>query len=99
MQTDCCAFVAGIEGRECGRFIASEMPRRNHHRCGIEASAEDQFADCGADARGNSIVVGAQPDTAGSREHDTFVYSAARDATGRALADSLARLTLCSATK
>src|SRR5262245_18682887 len=96
VQSDSGAFFPRVEPIECRCFAAVEMRRADHDRYSVDASASDEFADGGADPRRNSVVIGAQPDVA--RAH-SLSYSAARDVIGRGLADSLARFTLCSATK
>src|SRR4029078_8771734 len=99
MQAQRGALSARIEfGERCG-VIAAEVRRCHHDRRCIDATLGNQFAERGTHSGSGPIIVRAQPDVPGMRAHGASIYSAARDATGRALADSLARFMLCSATK
>ena len=64
MQADRDPLRARGENGQRHRLGARERGRHHHHRRGIDAAAQNEFADRVVDAGRNSVIVGAEPDAA-----------------------------------
>src|SRR5450432_470292 len=96
VQADRTMRTVGGGGSKQAYFVTADGRAHHHHRCGIETATLDQVANGAVDAGTETVIVGAQPDTAQRRG---VVHSAAVRSVALAPVSAATRLTRCSATK
>src|SRR4051812_30225314 len=96
MQADGAAPAACRRLAQRLHLVAADRGTDHHHRGRIETPAFDQAADGAVDAGTETVIVGAEPDTARRR---IAVHSAAVRSDSPGLVAMSACFSLCSATK
>jgi hypothetical protein len=94
MQADGASRTACRDGLKRADFVTADGRTDHHGRCRIKTAAPDQIANGAVDAGAETVIVGAQPDTARRRGvvHSAAVLSPVP------VSDAIP-FSLCSATK